>query len=124
MSKAIDLYKEAAEEGDPSSMCVLGTYYMNGVQEGDNVLIEGNAELANYYIGKAHQARVPQATYLLGVFNHHGFGMVVNKKQALEHYITAGSKGYIEGLYAAALLFNEGDPIAGIPKEEVGTLIY
>jgi len=54
MSKAIDLYKEAAEEGDPSSMCVLGTYYMNGVQEGDNVLIEENEELANYYIGKAH----------------------------------------------------------------------
>lgn len=86
--KAVQLFTQAANDGDPYAQNELA--YLYTVGQGT----EQNYEKAFYWYQKAADHGLPSAQYNLGLMYRNGIGVPANKQKALELFRSSASQGF------------------------------
>ncbi|KAL8161631.1 hypothetical protein V2J09_013120 [Rumex salicifolius] len=96
----LDLYRRAAELGDPAGQCNLGIAYLQAEPAMDE-------EAASWLFKSACSGYV-RAQYQLALCLHQGRGMTRNFKEASRWYLKAAESGYARAMYNVSLCFSGG----------------
>ncbi|KAJ8028478.1 Death ligand signal enhancer [Holothuria leucospilota] len=144
MSKAAELYQQAAQQGHPLAIYNLGVYSCHGFggipqdeKEGVSLMEKaaaGGVVLADSFLGsyylqarnrnihkaifhlkRAAEEEDTESQYLLGLCYEQGWGVHSNKRKAAQLYHKSAEKGYPLAIYSMGLYYEKG--LGGVIKD-------
>ncbi|KAI3720338.1 hypothetical protein L6452_21254 [Arctium lappa] len=98
--EGVDLYRRAAELGDPAGQCNLGISYLQAELP--------NLEEAVKWFRRASSAGYVRAQYQLALCLHRGSGTDQNLSEAAKWYLRAAKGGYARAMYNSSLCYSLG----------------
>lgn len=110
-ARALQMYREQADAGDPRAQNALGQMLLNG-QGGSK-----NAAEAVRWFTRAAEQNLPAAQSNLGYAYAHGEGVAPDKRRALEYFEKAAAQGVIGAQHNVAWMYQHGEGTpANMPK--------
>ncbi|XP_024960889.1 F-box protein At1g70590-like [Cynara cardunculus var. scolymus] len=98
--EGVNLYRRAAELGDPAGQCNLGISYLQAELP--------NLEEAVKWFRRASSAGYVRAQYQLALCLHRGSGTDQNLSEAAKWYLRAAKGGYARAMYNSSLCYSLG----------------
>lgn len=114
-ARAVNWYREAADQGDAEGQFRLGGMYY----EGHGVPIDA-VQVANWYRKAAEQGH-SKAQYGLGVLYSNGDGIPKDHVEAANWYKKAAEQGLAIAQYALAWMYANGD---GVPTDNIQAFMW
>lgn len=102
--KSFELFKIAADNGNPYAQYALGLNYYSGV--GCN---KDDIKARKYYKLAADSGFIPEASYNYGAMLFMGEGGVKDLDESLKYYMKASNQGFPQAQYCVALVYYYGD---------------
>lgn len=113
-AKAFDYLLSASKLGEPTSLCLLGTFYYGG----DRGVAQDSKEAYNLF-KKSGDMGFSQALVFLGAMNEKGEGVVQNYHDAKYWYNKGALKGDGDAMFKLGELYHDGN---GVTKDLVKAL--
>ncbi|HEV8542411.1 MAG TPA: tetratricopeptide repeat protein [Verrucomicrobiae bacterium] len=107
--KALKLFQEAAEKGNPPAQCALGISYLGGIG------VKKSEEDALKWLRKSAEAGYADAQFKLASLYVRGEVVPKDETQAAELARKAADQGHAEAQYNLGTLYTGGK---GVPKDE------
>lgn len=104
--KALEIYKEAANEGYPDAYCKLGIAYQNGI------IVARDISKAMEYYQMAGKMGSPIGYYNIAALYYHGKYVQKNYAKAADYYYKSASQGYSRAQNDLGLCYYHGH---GVP---------
>lgn len=118
LARAVRLYREGADGGDPSAMDALGWVYLNGLG------VPADDTAARRYYQMASDAGLAQGTGNLGYMTEMGRGGPLNLKQARQLYQQAIDGGHVHSAINMAWMIVENPQVFRNPAEGIAYCIW
>ena len=116
ITKAVEWYRKAADQGYANAQCKLGYCYENGLG------VSKDASKAGEWYRKAAEQGLAWAQYNFGVCYYNGIGVRKNYSTAVEWFRKAADQGYTSAQEVLGRCYKYGH---GVPKNlEQSTLWY
>lgn len=102
--KSFELFKIAADNGNPYAQYSLGLHYYSGIG-----CKQDDVEARRYYKLAADSGIIPEASYNYGAMLFMGEGGIKDLKEALKYYMKASEQGFPQAQYCVALVYYYGN---------------
>lgn len=103
--KALDIYLELSEDGDPLACAYVSLAYLFG----DNV--KKDLKKAFKYCKTAADGGLIESMYQLGIMYRNGDGVKKNPEESFRYFEKAADNGQVESLYNIALYYLGGEVV-------------
>lgn len=103
LDRAISLFAESAEMGEPDAMYEIAVHYARG--DGLNQ----DYDMCKYWLEKAVENGCEKACHLLGIMHENGIGMEADPASALIFYKGAADANQADALYRLYEVYHDGD---------------